>query len=327
MQGRLEHELKYKKLIQNLLIDLPDYVGDYYYVIQSSCEPGTCFQYIEKIKHCLTFVGTDLNKITDRKMGEYFESIKYIDKNGIIKSSSFSYRKMIWTVLNRFFIYLVNTERIEKNPMINIKRPQKQDNIERRFLTVQDLNNMLETVGKDANTEKRKMYRHRDYLILYLLMNTGMRNTALTEINVEDIDFENNKLTVVEKRNKIQEYYLTKNMKLVIKRWLRVREKITNQKTGPLFIYEHGGVIGRINDKKVRALVSKYSKDALGYAITPHKLRSAFVSLTYEASNHDIEATRLAVGHSNVATTSRYIVQQNSARNIALNHMSNNLKI
>lgn len=324
MKGRLEHELKLKEQINNYLKELPEYVTNYYYTIQFSKEPTTCHIYIFRIKHFLTVVGTDLTLIDSAKVGQYFESIKYVEKNGEIKTTSFSHRQLVWAVLNSFFSYLANENYISNNPMKNISRPRNKDVVERPALTMEDLNKILKSVKKSGKTKKQIRYRDRDFLMLYLFMYTGMRNTALGEINVEDFDLKKNTLTVIEKRNKTQVYTVSKELKKILKKWLVRRNEIVGTDTGPLFISETGN---RMASKEIRLCVQRHSKEALGYEISPHKLRAAFVTLNYEANGHDIEATRRAVGHSSIETTSRYIVNKNNARQDALNYMTTNLKI
>ena len=72
-------------------------------------------------------------------------------------------------------------------------------------------------------------------------------------------------------------------------------------------------------------LVDKYAYKALGYHISPHKLRSGLASILYE-EKHDIEFVRRVIGHSNVATTQRYIVTNNAEREETANIMGNIFK-
>lgn len=324
MKGRLENELRIKKRTQDILKDLPDCVSDFYYKMQISSEATTCYEYVKKIRSFMEFAGTDMTKVTTRKIGEYFEKINYLDDGkGGIKASSFSYRKMVWTVLNRFFDFLVKTKQIDFNPMEGTSRPKNNDLIERKFLTMKDLNKILQCAKNTCRTKDEKRYNDRDVLMLYLFMNTGMRNTALSEINIEDIDYNNKRIVVTDKRNKTQIYPLTEQLERLIANWLEVRKDFATDNNA-LFINKKGN---RINSTDIRLRVEKYSKQALGYSVSPHKLRAAFVSLNYEASGHDIEATRIAVGHQSVITTSRYIVQKDDARENATSFMADNLKV
>lgn len=328
MKGRLEHELRTVKNIQLLLNNMPKYVSDYYYTIQISKEPKTCIEYLRKIRHFMIFIDMDLNNIDDVTIGKYFNSLNYTTSNdGEIKNTSISYRKSVWTALNQFFIYLKRRNIIEYNPMDYTERPKNKDNVQRVFLSLDDLNSILNAVKTGAGNKiaiaKQELWKERDFLILYLFMNTGMRKTALSEINIEDILFNENKLVVIDKRHKIQEYVITEDLKDIIQIWLNKREKLLKGiNNDALFISSRRT---RLNEKSIYNIVQKYSEEALGYSISPHKLRGAFISLYYNSTGGDIKATCEAAGHADISTTSLYITRQNCAREDSAKYMASNL--
>ena len=105
--------------------------------------------------------------------------------------------------------------------------------------------------------------------------------------------------------------------------WLYDRQEFLNrvkQNTDALFITATGS---RISGNAIYYLIDKYSSEALGYHISPHKLRAGYCSIMYEKT-HDIEFVRRAVGHSDVSTTQRYIVTPNKERKEAT-HIMNQL--
>lgn len=330
MKGRLEHELRTKNAINNLLKEMPKYVSEYYYNIQISKEPMTCLAYIRKIDHFLKFANMDITEIDDYVIGRYFDSINYtVDSYGNIKKTSLAHRKTVWSALNQFFSYLVKKRVIDSNPLDNTERPAKKDAIERKFLTMEDLNEILSAVkygvGSGKARSRQKTWRERDFLIIFLFMTTGMREAALTEINVEDIDFDNKILTVTDKRNKVQKYHITDELERAIITWLEKREQLLGDiESDALFLSVYRE---RLCERAVSNIVEKYSREALGYSITPHKLRAAFVSLYYEESGGDLKATCEAVGHSDVSTTSIYITKRNDSRIAAQSFMSKNLNL
>lgn len=330
MKGRLEHDIRYKNNAQTILSTMPNYVSDFYYSIISFTEPSTRLEYIKKIKNFLDFIDGDLNKVNEATLGKYFEKINYTtDSRNNIRQTSFSYRQMCWSVLNQFFDYLAREKIIEKNPLRKNSRPKNKDEITRINLGIEDLNKMLNAVKTGAGSSnaksRQKKWKERDMLILFLFMNTGMRKTALSEINIEDVSFEDKKLTIVDKRNTKLDYSISEEMENVIKIWLMKREQLLEgTECDALFVSSHKQ---RMCEKAIYDLVCKYSYQALGKRLSPHKLRSAFVTILYEANGHDIEATRRAVGHKSVAVTSRYIAKENNAREEAINFMSKNLKI
>lgn len=325
MKGRLEHELRTKQKTLNVLKDLPECVSAYYYTLQISKEPGTLYNYIIHIRKFLTFIndlGIELKNIDEAIIGQYFESIKYRETSTGIKKSSYAYQKTIWTVLNQFFTFCTKKGYIIYNPLEMSTRPPQNDVVKRKFLTMEDFNSILSEIASD--TERGYIWIRRDKLIFILLMTTGMRKTALTEINLEDIDFEEKTITVIDKRSKIQIYDITDKIESALKSWLSVRTIIAKDNNIDALLLSSKGI--RMEPPAVDKVVKKYSKKALGYEISPHKLRASFISLYYDATNGDIKATQEAVGHASISTTSIYLTNRNNARKDAMNFMSRNLK-
>ena len=328
MKGRLEHELQRQNNISVILKTLPEYVNDFYINISVSKEPTTCLEYIRKIKLFYEYIGKDLLEVVDTDIGKYFNEKKYVeDEFGNMVQSSSAYRQGIWAALNQFYMYLYNKGTIKINPTASIQRPKTTGYKEKTYLSMNDLNKILATVEKGFGTKRQrsrqKHFKERDMLVMMLLMNTGMRKTALSEINVEDIHINEHKLIVTDKRNKTQIYPITKELQEVINDWLYRREEILDgEDVDALFIGEQKK---RLSERAIYEIVQRYSEAALGYKISPHKLRAAFISLYYEESGYDIEATRRAVGHASIQTTSLYITKENDSREEAANFMSKNL--
>ena len=330
MSGRNEHEFRTNKNIEEILKNNSTDLRRYYLKIRVTKEPLTCLEYIRKINAFLNYINKDVNNIDIKDIDDYMNMIYYIkDNNGKERKSSSSYRQSVYAALNSFFGYLYSRGEIKENPMIEIDRPKSTDHVVRKALDMNDFNNILNTikkgVGSDRAKAKQKKWVERDLLIMYLFMNTGMRKTALSEINIEDIDFDSKILTVIDKRNKKLEYNITEDLEQLINNWLVKREYLLEgKKLDALFISDK---MNRISEKAIYNLVQKYSEGALGYSISPHKLRASFVTIFYQASGCDIKATSEAVGHSNIATTSLYIVNKNNSRKNAANYMSSKLKI
>lgn len=331
MQGRLEHSLKTQNNINNILLNCPNYLSDYYYNLAVSTEPKTCENYLRKIKGFLFFVNPDLSKIkiteiNDVIISKYFISIqrKKIKENNQIKiePTSFSYQKGVWTALNSFFKYLKSKKYIEDNPVELINRPKHNDYTEKYFLTADDLkliiNSIKNGVGNDNAKKKQEKWKERDLAIVSLFMNTGMRRTALSEINIGDVDFVNKTLTIIDKRHTTHVYPLNNNMETNLKKWIvKRKELIGDNEQDALFISTKRS---RISEKAIYNLVQKYTEDALGIKLSPHKLRAAFCSILYEQT-HDIEFVRKAVGHQNIITTTKYICSKDDSRKNAISIM------
>ena len=332
MNGRLENDIKIEKLINKSLSELPHYVTEWYFNLRASKKNLTsCNDFINKIRKFLRYIDEDTknissDKITQTITEQYFISIQIkFDKNKNTIYTSDSYQQSIWCALNNFLGFMYKRKYINENYVSNINKPKNHDldkiNAKRKLLTKDDFNKILYSIDSGVGTDQAKKYQEnvksRDKAIVSLLMNTGMRETALCEINIDDVDFLNKKLTVIDKGNKQHIYVLNESMISLLKEWIEYRELILSDSEA-LFISSRGE---RITASTIYKLVKKYSEDALGYAISPHKLRSGYCSILYNATG-DVEFVRRAVGHSNIATTQRYIVTNNEERERASEIMS-----
>lgn len=332
MKGRLESELRYRDCIFRILKDLPPYVEDLYYIMQTSgLEPSTCWAYLSRIRHFIKNCGCeDMAKINPQIVARYFDSINFSENSTEMKKTSITYKKQTWTALNHLFTHLLNTGIIQANPMCSVKRAKKKDNVKRVFMDTEDLNAILDSSKQGSVTEYAKRHNRidfaeRDYLIVTLLMVTGMRKTALCEINVDSYSSRTKILTVIDKGGKEQRYKFTKEVESVWRDWICKRKEILgNVKCDALFISERKK---RLHPNSIEYITKKYSNKALGTEMSPHKFRRAFGRGTYERNGYDIEATRKAMGHESVSTTEIYICDSDTSRDEAIATMVNVLNI
>ena len=328
MNGRLEHKIRNEKLIKEILQSLPECVSQYYFSRSSSKESKGSAEYIKKIRAFFNFLSdnpktVDVTKITEDDVSQYLHSIEQTkDQQGNIRETSFSYRKQIHSILNSFFEYLRKRKVITENPMDCIERPTSKDVVKRISLDAFDINFLLGCIDGGAGSRRSKNrqenWKFRDKAIIVLLAMTGMRETALTEINVEDIDFFKGTITVIDKRHKTHVYKMNETIRSVLADWIEDRAtKLSDKQTDALFISNR---LQRIGEKTVVYIVEKYSLEGLGYKISPHKLRAAFCTILYNQTG-DIEFVRRAVGHSCIETTQRYIVDDDTAKDEAASIM------
>lgn len=212
MKGRLEHSLQTENTIEKILDELPSVVTDYYYEFKSGRQPKSCLEYIRKINKFLCFINQDdlknidISNITRLDVSKFLDSISYtIDNNGSKKESSLSYRQGYHSILKSFFDYLYDNQYINENPLQRIKRPKGEDYVHRIFLNEYELKDVLLAVetgaGNDRCVSRQYKWQNRDRVIMMLFIQTGIRETALSEINVEDIDFGTHTIkSVIEKR-------------------------------------------------------------------------------------------------------------------------------
>lgn len=325
MNGRLENDMKLFAKAEKKLKELPLFVTDWYRYMQASyVTAATCRDYVFKVALFLSSISKDLKNIkasdiTESAVVTYMFSIKTKEKDGKQVETSDSYRNTVWYALNSFLQYLTDHGMIEQNYIRKIKKKKNTDleriNQHRIKLTPDDFNKMLNSI-----TPSTSRYPERDKAILILYMSTGMRKTALSSINIEDIDVQNKRLTVIDKGDKKQFYRLYDKEMKAIADWLEKRKSFRNaEDTSALFISNIGN---RISESELERMIKDRSKKALGKSFSPHKLRAGFVTIMYEQT-HDIEKVRRMVGHSNATTTQRYIVTDNQEKEEAAEIMEN----
>jgi len=236
MKGRLETALKRENNIKNILAELPKYVEDYYINSSNTLQVKTCEDYIKVIRRFLRFMNENresfkLNKIRDTDISEFINMTKNkIDKNGEIVETTVANKRLIYYGLKSFFSYLKKSGKIRKNPMDCINKPAGKDTVKRPNITWENERDMLKLAqtgfGSKEAILQNKDWRKRDRLILMFFMYTGIRRTALSEINVDDIDFENKIISVVDKRNKKHEYIINEYLEEAILDWLHKRKEL-----------------------------------------------------------------------------------------------------
>lgn len=326
MEGRMENTLKIRNATQSLLENMPESCTGFYYSIKEM-SPVTCYHYVTNLKRFFEYTNKDPLEIDEVDIGKYLDHIEFVKKMGKVVQTSAAKKRIAYAALNKYFTYLNKKGTIKSNPVALIERTKRKDNVKRTSLTMEEINAVLEAADSGKYNRDKILIR-RDYLIIYLFVYTGMRESAMSQINISDIDFERKVLTVYEKRDKIFEYTLNKKLIQMIQAWLANRSallrglKKAEDSTPALFLNRNGN---RLGQDGIYDLVKKYTEIATGKSLSPHKLRASFITLFYEASGHDIEAVREAVGHESIQTTSMYIAKNNNSRKAAARFMGKNL--
>ncbi len=333
MEGRLEHQLKIESDIQKTIQEEPSYIKEYYYSLTASQKQGTtCRTYINYVLGFLKYLKENgvriysVKDITLEHVSRYMSSLRYVSKQGKQKQSSHSYRANVWSALNSFFQYYYIKGEISKNPMTFIERDSDtKDQVDRKILNFDEISKMIENI--EAQIIKTKSaWLERDLCIILLFVFTGMRLTALTEINIKDVDIQQRTLKIIDKNERTHFYPLNDKIIFHLNKWIVERDKIMfgEISTDALFISQRRK---RISDRTVRTLVYKYTGQ-LGEIkkLSPHKLRGSYITNLYNETK-DIYFVQKCVGHRRSETTERYIKNDvTEQKQTALQIMENNLK-
>ena len=207
-----------------------------------------------------------------------------------------------------FFNYLCNKAGlIEKNPAQNLETPKLDKRIP-KYLTLDDSKKLLEAVNDMDDRNK-----DRDYAIITLFLNCGMRLSELVGINIKDINFNDQKLNVIGKGNKERTIYLNSACMNAVNKYLAVRphDNVKYDSKDALFLSERRE---RISNRTVQYIVKQELKraglDTNKYSV--HKLRHTAATLMYKYGNVDIRALQELLGHESIATTEIYTHVDNS---------------
>ena len=202
------------------------------------------------------------------------------------------------STLTIFFKYMsVQTHQIPTNPAELLESPKVKQSLP-KHLTLENSLELLNSV--DGANERR------DYCILTLFLNCGLRLSELCGLNLSDISSDGI-MTVTGKGNKERAVYLNDSCLAAVKAYLAVRpnEGIVATDRNALFISRNRR---RISPKTVQYIVKTYlAKAGLGgMGYSTHKLRHTAATLMYQHGDVDIRVLKDILGHANLGTTQIY---------------------
>lgn len=203
------------------------------------------------------------------------------------------------SAIKGFYKYLIIKKITDHNPAINIDTPKAPAELP-KFLTLEESIHLLETIENDNESKSVT----RDYCIVTLFLNCGMRLSELCGIKLSDIDPQLRSLRVLGKGSKERIIYLNDACRDALTSWLSIRAAHDTKKTGALFLSSRGDMI---SPKTVQWMIYKYLKMA-GYEnrhFSVHKLRHTAATLMYQ-NGVDVRVLKDVLGHEQLNTTQIY---------------------
>lgn len=305
MGGRIEKENSAKEKMEKKLETLPEIFTLFYNWMNARDKTYTTMRnYIDHTVDFMNFITKGKQKdnfyenVTDDDIERYMVFIRKRIVNGEEIEVGDDIRAARWSSLNTFFKFLSQKKHITYNPMLQTERPKIRTKHEVTYMTA----NEIKTVFDKIEEEARPMNRNRDKCIVALGLSTGLRVSAIVNIDIEDIDFKENTIRVIEKGRKTRYIKFADNLRNIILVWIKDRELyFGGNETGPLFLSQKKN---RVSVDCVQQVVKKYT-DHLPKHITPHKLRSSAAMNLY-SSGVGILTIASVLGHENVSTTQRY---------------------
>ena len=256
----------------------------------------------------------DLEYIKNITVEDIYEFLTYADHNRGNMAAAKS-RKL--SSIKGFFKYLTTKRMmLDENPAINIESPKKKKSLP-KFLSLEESLALLEAVKQDINSSSRV----RDFAIITLFLNCGMRVSELAGINLSDVDKQLRSLTVTGKGNKQRIVYLNEACREALAEYMleRIGEKHIKANTNALFLSNREQ---RMSVKTIQWMVYKYldlaGLESKHYSV--HKLRHTAATLMYQSGNVDVRVLKDILGHEQLNTTQIYTHVSNRSMEEAMEH-------
>lgn len=211
------------------------------------------------------------------------------------KNSSYAKARKVASI-NAFFKYLTSKKKyFKENPAEELESPKigKRNPI---YLTLDEVKQLYSGISQ-------KHY-YRDFCILTLFLNCGLRLSELNSININSIH--KDKLSVIGKGNKERTIYLNKSCIQAIDNYVKLeRPKIKNVKDKEaLFLSQKGN---RLSTRAIQLIIDNINKNSglNKEKLSPHKLRHTMATLLYQ-NGADLISLQQLLGHTSISTTQIY---------------------
>lgn len=255
----------------------------------------------------------DLKFISEIETSDVFDFLSYLSSDRLVHPESASpdhgigpsSRARKLSAIKSFFKYLtVRTKQLEENPVAELEYPKLRKSLP-KYLSMEQSAALLRSVS--GQNEKR------DYAILMLFLNCGIRRSELVGLNLTDV-YED-RIRVVGKGNKERFVYFGTPCRKAIDAYLpeRMKQELTDNRA--LFGSRNGN---RISTDAVHRLVKKALMQAGldSTQFSAHKLRHTAATMML-SGGVDVKTVQEVLGHENLNTTQIYTHIENTELKVA----------
>ncbi|MCI7804329.1 MAG: tyrosine-type recombinase/integrase [Oscillospiraceae bacterium] len=276
---------KSERTVEGYLIDIRTFLR---YLIYMDSEEEIDF---EKI----SIRNFDVNRLENVSLQKIYEYIYFLQ--GERKNNAKTISRKI-SSLKSLYKYLTKSVMILKNdPTTNLELPKLKKTMP-KYLTLEQSQDLLESAEDDGN------YSARDYCIITLFLNCGMRLSELVGLNLSDINFTENKMKLLGKGNKERYIYFNNACRESLLEYINSRENSV-QDPDAVFLSRKNR---RISRRRVEQIIDNHLRkiglSGQGYSV--HKLRHTAATLMYQYGNVDTLTLKEILGHESIATTEIY---------------------
>lgn len=267
------------------------------------------FKFLKCKRNGLSTDGEDFDNLTIYEMT--FSDAEKVSRNEVLQFLNFAAlgrenvartRARKLSTLKSFYKYYCGTVmKFGKNPVENVDSPKIPKSLP-KHLSADESIDLLSAVNDDEESR----YRERNFCIITLFLNCGMRLSELVGINVTDIDRDMTSLRVMGKGAKERIIYLNDACRAALRSYFEVRDKtpVPSAKNALFLSSRHK----RISKQMVQTVVNKYLEAAglSGRGLSVHKLRHTAATLMYQTGKVDIRVLKDILGHEQLNTTQIY---------------------
>lgn len=318
----MKNEIK----LRELCVELPDFCKEFFRGIEPATSSRTRIAYAYDLKiffHFLqekypsieegslkTWPVTVLDKVTLTQLEEYLDYLKlYEDADNKVHTNEERGRMRKTASMRTFYKFFYRKQAIKNNTASLLNLPKKHEHAITR-LEIDEIAKLLDAVedGENLTTSQKKYHNKtkvRDLAILTLLLGTGIRVSECVGLDIEDVDFDNNRIKIVRKGGKEDFVYFGDEVAEALYDYYAERMTITTKEG-----HEHALFLSiqkrRICVQSIENLVSDCAKHVTTLKhITPHKLRSTYGTNLYRETG-DIYLVAEVLGHNDVNTTRKH---------------------
>lgn len=246
----------------------------------------------------IKIAGVPFDYIAVFTLNDAYEYMNYLRTE---RNNSESARSRKTSSLRQFFEYLKTRAFLLKdNPLQNLEHPKNKKSLP-KYLQLEQTTELLENIDSRNQT--------RDYCIITLFLNCGMRLSELAGLNINDYSKSKagNTLRLFGKGRKERIVYLNDACVTALDNYLAVRPKSPTEKNA-IFLSSHVNHLDRLTTRRIQKIVEEQLKRAgLGnLGISVHKLRHTCATLLYEYGHVDVMVLKDILGHVNLSTTEIY---------------------
>ncbi len=265
-----------------------------YLEIERNLSFHTVKAYISDLKSFIDWAGSNFCGFTYKNIRTYLMEV--LNRNYSRTTVS---RKI--AAIKTFYRYLYREKLIKTNPAVNVRTPKKVDHLP-EFLTDSEVNLIMERLGT------KTISNIRDRTIFEVLFATGMRNSELCGLDMENLNFEENEIKVHGKGGKERIVLISERAKGFLRKYLQeIRPVLADgaapMPSSPVFINGNGF---RLQQRSIhRAITEAAKKAGLAKKVSPHTFRHTFATRLLE-KGADLRVVQELLGHSSISNTQIY---------------------